>query len=55
LEVLIMAIVFVLLLMCVVVVAWWLLLDAVYSRLKPSLDRWLWRKLGGEGNPPKDD
>lgn len=46
------SIILVLLLACVAVAGWWLLLDAAYNRLKPSLERWIWRKLGGSGAPP---
>lgn len=43
-----------LLIVCVGAVLWWLLLDWVYSKVKPSIERWLWRRVGGEGDPPAD-
>ena len=33
---------------------WWLLLDWAYSKVKPRLERWIWRRCGGAGEPPSD-
>lgn len=31
---------------------WALLMYGAYSWLIPRVERWMWRKLGGEGEPP---
>lgn len=33
---------------------WGLLLDWAYSKVKPRLERWIWRRSGGTGDPPED-
>lgn len=37
---------------CVVTAAWALLLRWAGRWLMPRLERWIWRKLGGTGEPP---
>lgn len=38
----------------VALVTWWWLLDWVFLQFKPRLNRWIWRRLGGSGDPPSD-
>jgi hypothetical protein len=36
-------VVLILVLICGSVAGWWWLLDWVYGKVKPSLERWIWR------------
>jgi hypothetical protein len=38
----------------VAVALWWMLLDWVYSKIRPRIERYIWRKVGGEGDLPAD-
>jgi len=42
----------VLVFICAVTAAWALLLHWTGHWLRPRLERWIWRKLGGTGEPP---
>jgi hypothetical protein len=46
------AIVLVFLALGVMLALWWLLCHLIYTMAKPRFERWLWRRLGGEGDPP---
>jgi hypothetical protein len=36
-----------------VTAGWGLLLHVAYVRQVPRMERWLWRRLGGSGEPPR--
>ena len=38
-----------------VCVLWWMLLDVVYRKVKPAIERWIWHRLDGDGDPPEKD
>jgi uncharacterized membrane protein YbaN (DUF454 family) len=46
------AIVLVILAAVAAVTLWSLLLHWIFTMAKPRFERWLWRRLGGEGDPP---
>lgn len=32
---------------------WWVLCYWIFAIIKPRLNRWLWHRLGGHGDPPE--
>jgi hypothetical protein len=42
-----------LLAICAVTAGWGLLMHVSYVALVPRIERWLWRRLGGSGDPPR--
>jgi ABC-type dipeptide/oligopeptide/nickel transport system permease component len=37
----------------VVAVAWWWLGRLIWRKARPRFARWLWRRMGGDGEPPQ--
>ena len=39
-------------LMCAAIALWFALAFFAHEHLIPHLERWIWRRLGGQGEPP---